>query len=207
MIHRLRTFYTKVVNLCITQNYKNDKRLFKLLVFGGSEITYQSWYGVDPLTLKNDRKYNFAGEIYNSNNELLGFYDNQVDNYKQDHYQLHWNQTLGSNWSINRSFNYTRGKGYFEQFKETLKHARSDNKNIWIFRAHQNSKITIYKNVKLDRGVRLLATNNSRMSIGPNTAIGLHSVFNGGDDITIGKSCLISGFVSVSYTHLRAHET
>ena len=72
-------------------------------------------------------------------------------------------------------------------------------------RAHQNSKITIYKNVKLDRGVRLLATNNSRMSIGPNTAIGLHSVFNGGDDITIGRSCLISGFVYIQ-TSMHKHD-
>ena len=72
-------------------------------------------------------------------------------------------------------------------------------------RAHKTSKITIYKNVKLDRGVRLLATNNSKMSIGPHTAIGLHSVFNGGDDITIGKSCLISGFVYIQ-TSMHKHD-
>ena len=43
------------------------------------------------------------------------------------------------------------------------------------------------------------------MSIGPNTAIGLHSVFNGGDDITIGKSCLISGFVYIQ-TSMHKHD-
>ena len=72
-------------------------------------------------------------------------------------------------------------------------------------RAHKTSKITICKNVKLDRGVRLLATNNSRMSIGSHTAIGLHSIFNGGDDITIGKSCLISGFVYIQ-TSMHKHD-
>ena len=72
-------------------------------------------------------------------------------------------------------------------------------------RAHKTSKITIYKNVKLDRGVRLLATNKSRISIGSHTAIGLHSVFNGGDDITIGKSCLISGFVYIQ-TSMHKHD-
>lgn len=72
-------------------------------------------------------------------------------------------------------------------------------------RAHKTSKITIYKSAKLDRGVRLLATNKSRISIGSHTAIGLHSVFNGGDDITIGKSCLISGFVYIQ-TSMHKHD-
>jgi iron complex outermembrane receptor protein len=41
-----------------------------------------------------------------------------VDNYAQDHYQLLWNQRFNNNWSTNVSFNYTKGKGYFEQYKE-----------------------------------------------------------------------------------------
>ena len=44
-------------------------------------------------------------------------YDNETDNYWQDHYQLHWNETLNSNWATNIGLNYTRGKGYFEQYK------------------------------------------------------------------------------------------
>lgn len=112
--------------------YKNDKRLFKLLVFGGSEITYQSWYGVDPFTLKNDRTYNFAGEIYNSNNELLGFYDNQVDNYKQDHYQFHWNEKINANLNLSIGLNYTYGRGFYEEYNnnQTLKSLRLEDINI-----------------------------------------------------------------------------
>ncbi len=45
-------------------------------------------------------------------------YDNETDNYQQDHYQLHWNEKLNKNWSTTIGLNYTRGKGYFEQFKE-----------------------------------------------------------------------------------------
>ena len=112
--------------------YKNDKRLFKLLVFGGSEITYQSWYGVDPFTLKNDRTYNFAGEIYNSNNELLGFYDNQVDNYKQDHYQFHWNEKINANLNLSIGLNYTYGRGFYEEYNnnQTLKSLKLEDINI-----------------------------------------------------------------------------
>ena len=72
-------------------------------------------------------------------------------------------------------------------------------------RAHENSKIIIEKDVKIDRGVRLLSTNNSTLRIGSNSSIGLYSVFNGGDDIIIGNSCLISGFVYIQ-TSMHSHK-
>ncbi|WP_372975850.1 TonB-dependent receptor, partial [Muriicola sp.] len=46
------------------------------------------------------------------------FYENEVDDYKQDHFQLHWNQALGRGWNSNIALHYTRGRGYFEQFRE-----------------------------------------------------------------------------------------
>ncbi|WAC01274.1 TonB-dependent receptor [Lacinutrix neustonica] len=48
----------------------------------------------------------------------MQFYNNEVDNYKQDHYQLHWNEKYNNNWSTNLGLNYTYGRGYFEQYKE-----------------------------------------------------------------------------------------
>ncbi len=45
-------------------------------------------------------------------------YENEIDNYKQDHYQFHWNQKLNQNWSTNLGLNYTYGRGYFEQYRE-----------------------------------------------------------------------------------------
>ena len=65
-------------------SYSKKNTLIKALLFGGHEITYQSWYGVDPETLKINRRYNFAGEIYDENGKFQEFYDNQVDNYKQE---------------------------------------------------------------------------------------------------------------------------
>ena len=96
--------------------YQDDNTLLKALVFGGHEITYQSWFGVDPFTLENDRTYNFAGEIYNTNGDLTGYYDNQVDNYRQDHYQFHWNQKYNQNWSSSLGLNYTYGSGFYEEY-------------------------------------------------------------------------------------------
>jgi acetyltransferase-like isoleucine patch superfamily enzyme len=62
-------------------------------------------------------------------------------------------------------------------------------------RAHGNSRLAIGADVKIDRGVRVLASNDAIVSIGKGARIGLYSVFNGGDSITVGEKCLISGHV------------
>ncbi len=98
--------------------FVGENTLIKALVFGGREETYQAWNGLeDPEKLENDRTFNSAGMYFDENGNVQ-FYDNEVDNYAQDHYQLLWNQRFSNNWSTNFSFNYTKGKGYFEQFKE-----------------------------------------------------------------------------------------
>ena len=107
--------------------YKDKNTLIKALAFGGHEVTYQSWFGVDPFTLENNRTYNFAGEIY-EDGDLTGYYDNQVDNYRQDHYQLHWNQAFSNNWSSSVGLNYTYGRGYYEEYNndDSLANLRLD---------------------------------------------------------------------------------
>ncbi len=99
-------------------SYVDDNRIIKAITFSGKEITYQSWNGLEDLDkLENDRTYNTAGE-YTDENGNTQFYENEVDNYQQDHYQLHWNERYNNYWSTNLALNYTRGRGYFEQFKE-----------------------------------------------------------------------------------------
>lgn len=98
--------------------YVGNSTLIKALVFGGKEKTYQAWNGLeDPEKLKNDRTYNTAGE-YVDDNGVTRFYDNETDNYDQDHYQLHWNERFSDNWSTNLAFHYTKGKGYYENYKK-----------------------------------------------------------------------------------------
>jgi len=97
--------------------YVTDKTLVKALLFGGHEITYQSWFGIDAETLERDRTFNPAG-LYTDENDEIRFYDNEVDNYKQDHFQLHWSQVLTERWKANLAFHYTYGRGYFEQYRE-----------------------------------------------------------------------------------------
>ncbi|MCF6279425.1 MAG: TonB-dependent receptor [Flavobacteriaceae bacterium] len=87
-------------------SYVDDNTLIKALAFGGFERTYQAWAGITATQLQENRRQNpFT-------------YENQVDNYNQDHYQLHWNQKINENWSSTVAVHYTYGRGYFEQYKE-----------------------------------------------------------------------------------------
>ena len=98
-------------------SYKKNKSLFKFLNFGGHEITYQAWNGIDLQTLENDRTYNPSGLYYDLNGQEQ-FHENEVDNYKQDHFQFHWTQSISSNLISNLGLNLTNGKGYYEQYNE-----------------------------------------------------------------------------------------
>lgn len=97
--------------------YRDQSTLVKGILFGGQEITYQSWFGIDAETLATDRTYNPAGRFTDEKGKVQ-FYDNEVDNYKQDHAQLHWNERVSGELSTNLAIHYTRGRGYFEQFRE-----------------------------------------------------------------------------------------
>ena len=97
--------------------YVGKTTLIKALTFGGKEKTYQSWNGIDEATLNSDRTFNSSG-IFTDEFGKTRFYDNETDNYQQDHYQLHWNEKVSNNWSTNLAFHNTKGKGYYENYKE-----------------------------------------------------------------------------------------
>ena len=98
-------------------SYIKNKTLLKFLNFGGHEITYQAWNGIDLQTLENNRTYNPSGLYYDLNGEER-FHENEVDNYKQDHFQFHWTQSFSENLSSNLGLNLTNGRGYYEQYNE-----------------------------------------------------------------------------------------
>ncbi|WP_233588581.1 TonB-dependent receptor [Flavobacterium sp. LS1P28] len=97
--------------------YVGKTTLIKALVFGGTEKTYQSWNGIDAETLQNDRTFNSSGAFTDEQGNAR-FYDNETDNYQQDHSQLHWNEKISERWSTNFALHYTRGEGFFENYKE-----------------------------------------------------------------------------------------
>ncbi|MEQ6121551.1 TonB-dependent receptor [Reichenbachiella sp. MALMAid0571] len=114
----------------LSGSYLANKTTIKALVFGGKEITHQAWYGTPEAILNNDADGIEAvianngvteEQANNMRNDGRTFnwytYENEVDDYTQDHYQLHLNQEISDKWSLNLSGHYTYGRGYFEQFK------------------------------------------------------------------------------------------
>lgn len=97
--------YSDLFGYQLQGTYIDTDRLVKFLTFGGREKTYQAWYGLTPEQLAKDRRQN----PYT--------YDEEVDDYDQDHYQFHWNEKFNNTWSAKIGLNYTKGKGFFEQEK------------------------------------------------------------------------------------------
>jgi iron complex outermembrane receptor protein len=92
--------------------YLDQKNSLRLNIFSGKEKTYQAWYGVSEADLKTNRTINYAGM------EKPGVpYDNETDNYQQDHYQLFYSRQSGKQLKFNLGLFYVKGEGYYEQYK------------------------------------------------------------------------------------------
>ncbi len=104
--------------------YYGKKDIFKAIVMLGNEKTYQAWYGVPKEMLNTDRTYNPAGEIYDANGKLLGYYANQTDNYRQDYYQLHYAHQFSKRLNMATAAFLTRGIGYYESYKNNQKFSK-----------------------------------------------------------------------------------
>ena len=98
--------YSDLKSYFIQANYFDENSLIKAITFGGHEKTYQSWYGITKEQMIENRRQN----PYT--------YENEIDNYKQDHFQLHWSEQINNILSTNVSLNYTDGRGYFEQYRD-----------------------------------------------------------------------------------------
>lgn len=93
--------------------YLSEKSSLRLNVFSGKEKTYQAWNGILQEEAKGaNRRFNSAGT------EKPGTpYENETDNYQQDHYQLFFNHSVSEQLSFNAAAFLTRGRGYYEQYK------------------------------------------------------------------------------------------
>ncbi len=108
---------SKLSSYFLQGTFVNEGTLVKALVFGGKEKTYQAWNGVTQEEIdRYGRRFNPAG-MYTDDNGNMQFYNNETDNYRQDHYQLHWNEKWNTNWSTNIALHYTKGFGYYENYK------------------------------------------------------------------------------------------
>lgn len=109
-----------------------ERTMIKAVIFGGHEITQQAWYGTPEAVLNGGEdeienliafsgEYSTPEQLQNVRNADRTFnyylYDNEIDNYRQDHYQLHLGHTFSESLNLSSALHYTRGRGYFEQSK------------------------------------------------------------------------------------------
>ena len=90
----------------VTGAYYGKNDILRLNVFSGTEKTYQAWNGIDREMLQTNRRHNDFT------------YDNQTDNYQQDHYQLFYTRTITKDLVANAALHYTYGRGYYEEFRD-----------------------------------------------------------------------------------------
>ena len=108
---------TKLNSYFLQGGYFSDKTVVKLITFNGQEETYHAWnYTSKYEQALYGRTYNSCGEYYTEDGKTL-YYDNQTDNYHSQNYQLIWNQVLSNDWNLNAALHYTRGDGYYEEYK------------------------------------------------------------------------------------------
>ena len=116
--------------------YQNKNTLLKFITFSGREKTYQAWNGVpEPAITGNaallqtfiDNGELSAADAARVRQEGRRYsyytYDNQTDNYQQNHYQLHLSQGLGPDWNLGAALHLTRGFGYYENYRTRRKFA------------------------------------------------------------------------------------
>jgi len=109
-------------SLYLSGAYYGTDQVLRLSVISGKEKTYQAWNGV-PLSYLNDDSL----RTYNSYT-----YENETDNYWQDHYMLHYNKQLVNSGTFNLGLHFTHGEGYYEQYKNGQDFADYDLNNIIV---------------------------------------------------------------------------
>ena len=113
--------------------FEENNTKIRLLAFGGKEKTYQAWNGITKKNWETNPKYNTSGAIYDANWEnIVRFYDNETDNYRQNHYQLLWEQNLSNHWNLETTFHYTKGKGFYENYKQDAKFSKYNLQSLII---------------------------------------------------------------------------
>lgn len=124
---------TKLNSYFLQAGYFGDNTMVKFITFNGVEETYHAWnYTSKYEQSLHGRTYNSCGEYYDADGNKR-YYDNQTDNYHQQNYQFIWNQRVTNELSFNAALHYTKGQGYYEEYKRkrTLYEYDLDNAMTW----------------------------------------------------------------------------
>ena len=105
----------------VSAGFAGGGHYMEAIRFGGGERTYQAWYGIDSTTMYGPDafpQFNAAGALYDDTWSVIGTYDDQVDNYGQEHTQLHYRYSNLFGGTFAAAFHHTAGAGYYEEYNQ-----------------------------------------------------------------------------------------
>ncbi len=128
--------FSDLKSFFLSAGYFTENTVVKTNIFSGIEETYQAWTGVPSVRLNNNMKGmkqyeehwlytpEETEEMIQSDSRTYNYYtyENQIDSYQQDHYQLHFLHRFSDRLNMNAALHYTYGRGYYENYKEDEKH-------------------------------------------------------------------------------------
>ena len=112
----IRNAYADVHSAMAVLGWMNERNSLRLTYLMGSQRTGITWEGISLEQYELDRRYNPAGEYYDQFGNVH-YYDNETDNYAQHHIQLNYTHSFSERLAWSSTFNYTRGDGYYENYK------------------------------------------------------------------------------------------
>ena len=112
----IRNAFARVQSAMAVLGWMNERNSLRLTWLMGDQHTGITWNGINPSVYETDRRYNPAGEYYDEFGNVR-YYDNETDNYMQNHLQLNYTRSFSDRLACSTTFNYTRGDGYYENYK------------------------------------------------------------------------------------------
>ena len=107
----------KLNSYFLQAGYFGENTMVKFITWNSTEETYHAWnYTSKEEQRQFGRRYNSCGVYYDKDGKMC-YYDNQTDNYHLQNYQLLWDQIINRNWNLNVALHYSKGQGYYEEYK------------------------------------------------------------------------------------------
>lgn len=122
--------FSDLGSLYLSAGYYGKKDVLKFIGFTGKEKTYQAWYYVNEDSIKKGNRTDNSAGMYIDEFGNVRYYSNETDNYRQDNYQLHYIRTINSRLNFNAIAHYTKGRGYYEQYKQGESFSKYELNNI-----------------------------------------------------------------------------
>ena len=119
----IRNAWAKVNSFYAVLGWIGEDDSLQATFLRGSQHSGITWDGISAAMMEKDRRHNSAGEYHDADGNVQ-YYDNESDNYVQSHVQASYIHRFPSRILWSTTLNYTKGDGYYEQYKADKKYGK-----------------------------------------------------------------------------------